>query len=276
MLNIYVLLFGVVRLAWRDLAMDLIKALYKIMCRSRKEYNGDPGNDQTSVWWRKHEPYTDVWMAYSVQDRPEKARRVKSKACSLFSLTSKGLLTKNLASQAKQPIPHTTLTFYCDCVKIWEDFSPKFDDERTGCCITTTLRLILPFHQWIFVQKQHDYRPHPPYFSLFSHLNIILKNRHFDTVEVIDVESQAVLITFTEKTTRMHLKMAQALWKVHTRGRGLCREKWRPVDPELVFSQMAAPVMEIVDGSSYFVMLQTDTINVVLITSHFVKMWRQR
>jgi hypothetical protein len=39
---------------------------------------------------------------------------------------------------------------------------------------------------------------HQPYFSLFPQLKIKLKGRHFDTIEVIKAESQAVLNTFTE------------------------------------------------------------------------------
>jgi hypothetical protein len=37
----------------------------------------------------------------------------------------------------------------------------------------------------------------PPYFSV-SRLKINLKGRHFDTIEVIEAESQAVLNTLTE------------------------------------------------------------------------------
>jgi hypothetical protein len=40
--------------------------------------------------------------------------------------------------------------------------------------------------------------PHSPYFSLFPRLKIKLKNRHFDTIEVIEAESQAVLNTLTK------------------------------------------------------------------------------
>jgi hypothetical protein len=61
--------------------------------------------------------------------------------------------------------------------------------------------------------------PQPPYFSLFPRLKIKLKGRHFDTLEVMEAKSQAVLNTLT--TFRMHLKMAEALVTVHTRGRGL-------------------------------------------------------
>jgi hypothetical protein len=41
--------------------------------------------------------------------------------------------------------PHTTVTFYGDCVKMCKDFAPKFGDKRTGCCITTMHHLKLPF-----------------------------------------------------------------------------------------------------------------------------------
>jgi hypothetical protein len=40
--------------------------------------------------------------------------------------------------------------------------------------------------------------PHPPFFSSFPRLKIKLKGRHFDTVKVIEAESQAVLNTLTE------------------------------------------------------------------------------
>jgi hypothetical protein len=53
--------------------------------------------------------------------------------------------------------------------------------------------------------------PHPPYFSQFSRLKIKLKGRHFDTIEVIEAESQAVLNTLTEHDFQDALKMAEAL-----------------------------------------------------------------
>jgi hypothetical protein len=40
--------------------------------------------------------------------------------------------------------------------------------------------------------------PHLPYFSLFPRLKIKLKGLHFDTIEVIEAESQAALNTLTE------------------------------------------------------------------------------
>jgi hypothetical protein len=58
-----------------------------------------------------------------------------------FSLTSRRLFTKNSFWQAKQSIPHTSVTFNGECVKICKDFAPNFSDKKTGCCITTTHRL---------------------------------------------------------------------------------------------------------------------------------------
>jgi hypothetical protein len=50
------------------------------------------------------------------------------------------------------------------------------------------------FTKEFFGQKQHDL----PYFSLFPRLQIKLKGRYFDTTEVIEAKSQAVLNTLTE------------------------------------------------------------------------------
>jgi hypothetical protein len=60
--------------------------------------------------------------------------------------------------------------------------------------------------------------PHPSYFSVFSQLS------HFDIIEVIDEESQAVLNTLTEHEFQDGFKeMAEALGTAHTHGRGLLR-----------------------------------------------------
>jgi hypothetical protein len=61
-----------------------------------------------------------------------------------------------------------------------EDFAPNFGDKRTSSFITTTHRLRLP-HKII----------------LFPRLKTKVKNRHYDTVEVIEAESQSVLNNLT-------------------------------------------------------------------------------
>jgi hypothetical protein len=49
-----------------------------------------------------------------------------------------------------------------------------------------------------FTKNNMTVVPHRPYFSLFPPLKIKLKGRHFDRIEAIDAESQAVLNTLTE------------------------------------------------------------------------------
>jgi hypothetical protein len=49
-------------------------------------------------------------------------------------------------------------------------------------------------------------------------LKVNLKEPHCDTTKVIEVEPQAVLNSLTEHDSRMHLKIAEALGKMHTRG----------------------------------------------------------
>jgi hypothetical protein len=38
---------------------------------------------------------------------------------------------------AGQSLPHTTVMFYGDSLKMWKDFDLDFGDKRTGCCIIT-------------------------------------------------------------------------------------------------------------------------------------------
>jgi hypothetical protein len=52
-----------------------------------------------------------------------------------------------------------------------------------------------------------------------------LKGHHFDTIEVIEAESQVALNTLTEHDflSRVHLQMAEVLGTVHVDGRRLFR-----------------------------------------------------
>jgi hypothetical protein len=136
--------------------------------------------------------------------RPKKADRwrANSSACSSFSLISRGLFTRNSSWQAKLTIPHTIVTFYSNCVKIWEPFAPPPPPElrrkRTDYCITTTHSLTLPFSPRNFWPDTTwlSSSTHPTF--LFPQLKIKLKGRHFNTIEVIEAESQAVLNTLTK------------------------------------------------------------------------------
>jgi hypothetical protein len=56
----------------------------------------------------------------------------------------------------------------------------------------------LLFPKGTFDQNQHDCRPPPSLFFSVPRLKIKLEGRHFDTVEVMEAEPQAVLNGLTE------------------------------------------------------------------------------
>jgi hypothetical protein len=94
---------------------------------------------------------------------------------------------------------------------------------------------------------------HPLCFSLFFRLKIKPKGRHFDTTEVMEAESQAMLNTLTEHDFQDAFQKQLLRWEwVKTHGRKLLRACRRPVGPKLAFDQMVAPVTEIMDMSSIF------------------------
>jgi hypothetical protein len=130
--------------------------------------------------------------------------KVKSMLIVLFDI--KGMVHKEfvLAGQTFNS------AHYCDVIqRLCENvrtFRPEFWRQNTACCITTTHRLRFPFSPGFFYQKQNDCFPQPPYFSLFPLLKIKLEGRHFDTIEVIEAELQAVLITLTEHDFQFALK----------------------------------------------------------------------
>jgi hypothetical protein len=82
-------------------------------------------------------------------------------------LKSSGLFTKNSPWQAKHSIPHTTVTFYGEWVKMCEDFVSNFSDKITGSFITITHHLTLPFQQGIFRQNDMTVVPTHPTFLCF-------------------------------------------------------------------------------------------------------------
>jgi hypothetical protein len=118
--------------------------------------------------------------------------------------------------------------FYDNCVKMFEDFALSFGVKRTGCCIMTTHLLILSFSPGNSSLKTTEllFPTHPTHLT-WPPANFLfpqLKGRHFDTVEVIMAESQAVLNTLREYYFQVAFKkLAEALGTVHMSGRGLLR-----------------------------------------------------
>jgi hypothetical protein len=86
------------------------------------------------------------------------------------------------------------------------------------------------FTKEFFYQKQHDCLSHPSRLtwptatSLFPRLQIKLKGRHFDTIEVIEAESQAVPNTLSEHDLQDEFKICQRRWELCIRAEGDCFE----------------------------------------------------
>jgi hypothetical protein len=144
--------------------------------------------------------YTSVWIACSVQaDRKKRyRRRAKSRAYSSFSVTSRELVPKQFVLAGQR----VNSAYYCEilrqlsenvrrlCHEIWLQKLAVASQKRTKSHFFS--------HKGIFHQNQHDCRPNLSYFSLFPRLKMKLKGRHFDTIEVIETESQRMLNTLTE------------------------------------------------------------------------------
>jgi hypothetical protein len=94
-------------------------------------------------------------------------------------------------------------------MKICEDFVPNFGDKRTGCCITITHHLTLPFSPGNFL----IFVLHPPYFYLFPRLKIKIKSHHFDTIEIFEAGVQVVLNTLTQHDFQDAFKKWQKCWE---------------------------------------------------------------
>jgi hypothetical protein len=132
-----------------------------------------------------------------------------------------------LAGQTVSSAYLTSVTLYGDCVKMFQDFAPN----------------------WLL---HHDNAP--------SHTSF----RHFDTVEVIEAESQAVLNSLTEHNFQDALKKWQKRWGRCIRAEGAYFAMVVSRPKVSFFYQMAAPVPEIMDGSLYFQISCYDSISIVL------------
>jgi hypothetical protein len=76
---------------------------------------------------------------------PQKQKSKRTETESARPVIARRLFTMYSYWQAKESIPHATVTFYGYCVKMCEDFTPSFGNERTGCCIMTMHHLKFPF-----------------------------------------------------------------------------------------------------------------------------------
>jgi hypothetical protein len=76
-----------------------------------------------------------------------------------------------------------------------------------------------------------------------------LKGRHFDTIEVTEAESQAVLNSLTEHDYQDAIKDGRNAGNGAYARKGTASRVMVACSPKLVFDQMSAPVTEIMDRS---------------------------
>jgi hypothetical protein len=160
-------------------------------------------------------------------------RRAKPRACSSFSMISTGLFTKNFTATAWKCAKTSLRIFATKELAV----APR---QRT---------VSLPFYPGIFSPKTIRLpSPPTPYFYFFPRLKVKQEDRHFDTAEVIEAESRAVLNSLTEHDSKDTIQNDRSAGNGAYSRKGLLWGWWCS-RPKVSFDQMAAPVPEIMDGS---------------------------
>jgi hypothetical protein len=101
------------------------------------------------------------------------------------------------------------------------------------------------FHKEIFYQKQHDCHSPPTLLFPFPRLKTKLKGRHFDTIEVIEAESQTGLSILTEHDFQDAFKNGRSVGNGAYARKGTISRVMETSWPKVSFWS----VLEIMDGS---------------------------
>jgi hypothetical protein len=134
---------------------------HQMFCRSQKKWDGNLGNDQKSIRGRYHVPYRGVWKSPNSL-KPKKVWQMKSKDKSMLIICFEMMEIVHKEFILAGQIVNSA---YCDVLQqLCEDFTLKFVDKITGCCITTICLIknvtIIPTHP--------THLTWPRDFSLFS------------------------------------------------------------------------------------------------------------
>jgi hypothetical protein len=112
-----------------------------------------------------------------------------------------------------------TVTVYGDCHENVRRLRPELWRQKNWLLHHDDAPSHTPFFTTEFLATNNmTVPPHPTYFSLFPRLKVKQKGRHFDTNEVIEAESQAVLNTLTEHDFHDAFKKWQKRWDRCLRG----------------------------------------------------------
>jgi hypothetical protein len=173
MLIFYILLFGLVYLAWWDFAMDLTKEQHQMLCKSWKKCNTDVFQWLDKRLGRKHEPYAGAWMTCSFQGRPWRMRQVnKVKSMLIIFFGIKAIVHKEfvLVDQTVNSTCYSDVFWRLRenvrrlCPELWRQNSPSHTSFLTMGFVT---------------KKKISVIPHPSFllFSVFR-LNIYYKKNY--------------------------------------------------------------------------------------------------
>jgi hypothetical protein len=151
-----------------------------------------------------------TWKIQTHRDRKRRdMRTAKSRACSSFSLTWKGLFTNNFVLTGRT----VKSTHYCDALRQLRENVLRLRTElwRQKNCLLQLDNAPphISFFTREFFPKSHDYR-HTHSLTLFPRLEIQPKDRNFDTMKVIEAESQMVLNAKQNTNSRIHLKSGRS------------------------------------------------------------------
>jgi hypothetical protein len=168
--------------------------VHQILWKSWKKCDGDPSNDLTSIRGRKHEPYTE--SPKSTRTRKPRQVKVTVKGMLIIFFDIKGIVHKEFALAGQT----VSSAYYCDVQGRQREnvrrLRPELGWQRTGCCIKTTSHTSI--FTIAFLTKTNITVVPTHHTFLFPRLEIKQKGCHFETTEVIEAESQAVLNTLRE------------------------------------------------------------------------------
>jgi hypothetical protein len=144
-------------LAWCDFAMVPTTEQHKILSKSRKRCDEDPGND-TSVGGRKQAPYTE--SPNSSRPKNGETGEGQSQEHAHHFLWHKGDCPQRIRPGRTQSILHTTVTFYGDCVNIHPELWRQKKNWllHHGNALSHTSFLT---RELFFFTKNNDCRPPP-------------------------------------------------------------------------------------------------------------------